>query len=83
MVKTYLIKTLLSFISLKASLYITHDNWMKLSPKKNGFIKRNIFALCMCLIPVFRWIWVAFSLIIGIALGNDEFCEKVKENTKD
>lgn len=83
MVKTYLINTLLSFISLKASLYITYDNWMKLSPKKNGFIKRNINALRMCLIPVFRWIYVVFSLIIGIALNNDEFCEKIKESKKD
>ena len=80
MIKVYLFKTLISFVSLKAAFFITYYNWMKLNPKKNGFIKSNLQSLCMCLIPVIRWIWVIGALLIGIALGNAEFYEKVKED---
>lgn len=83
MIKTYLFKTLISFISLKAAFFITYDNWMKLNPKKNGFIKSNLQSLCMCLIPVIRWIWVIGALLIGIALGNKDFYEKIKEDLEE
>lgn len=36
-----------------------------------------------CLIPVLRWFFVIFFLVIGIALGNDEFVEKVKKENKE
>lgn len=79
MIEEYIFKTIISFISLKVVLYFTKENWSKLPSKGNGFIKRNLNALLICLIPVIRWLWVIFALVIGIALGNSEFANKVKE----
>ena len=81
--ENYIFKTIISFISLNAVIFITKDNWNKLNPKKNNFIKVLLNRLCFCLIPVFRWFWVAFILIIGIALGNDEFVNKYKNKIGD
>ena len=83
MLEEYIFKTIISFISLNAVLYITKDNWLKLNPKRNGFIKRNINKLMLCLIPVLRWFFVILFLILGIALGNDELVEKVKKENKE
>lgn len=80
MIEEYIFKTVISFISLKSVLYLTKENWLKLNPKRNGFIKRNFNALVFCVVPVIRWIWVIFILVIGIALGNDEFADKVRKN---
>lgn len=82
MLEEYIFKTVISFISLKSVLYVTKENWLKLNPKRNGFIKRNIKALTMCLVPIIRWIWVALVLILGIALGNDEFAEKCEKEVE-
>lgn len=87
MIETYIYKTIISFIALNCVIYITKDNWLKLKPKKNGFLKRNFYKFAWCLIPVVRWIWISLVLIIGIALSNDEFYEKYAkkieiENTK-
>ena len=79
MIEAYIYKTLISFIVLNAVMLITKENWLKLNPKKNGFIKRNIFKLSWCLIPIVRWLLISFVLIIGIALGNDNFYQKVKK----
>ena len=76
MIEEYIFKTLISFISINAVIFITRDNWKKLNPKKNGFIKRNIFKLAMCSVPVIRWFWVFVVLLIGIALNDDEFVDK-------
>lgn len=78
MLEEYILKTIISFLSLNAVMYVTKDNWKKLNPKKNGFVKRNIFKLAMCMIPIFRWFIVAFALWGGIALENEEFVEKMK-----
>ena len=83
MLEEYIFKTAISFISLNAVLSITKDNWLKLNPKRNGFIKAMIGRLSLCLIPVIRWVWVVLFLIIGIALGNDELVEKVKKENKE
>ena len=79
MLEEYIFKTVISFISLTAVIHLTQENWLKLNPKRNGFIKRNINKLMWCLIPVLRWFFVIFFLVIGIALGNDGFAEKVKK----
>ena len=79
MIEEYIFKTVISFISLNAVLFITKDNWNKLNPKKNRFIKRNINKLMWCVIPILRWVFVVLFLIIGIALGNDEFAEKIRK----
>ena len=76
MVEEYIFKTLISFISLNAVMLITRDNWKKINPKKNGFIKRNIFKLAMCSVPIVRWFWVFVILLIGMALTDDEFVDK-------
>ena len=81
MTEEYIFKTIISFISLKSVLYLTKENWLKLNPKRNGFIKRNFNALVFCVVPVIRWIWVILILVIGIALGNDEFANMVKGRT--
>lgn len=83
MLEEYIFKTLISFISLNAAFHLTKDNWDKLGGKKNGFIKRNFNRLMFCLIPVVRWFFVIFALVIGIALGNDEFAEKIKKENKE
>lgn len=82
MLEEYIFKTVISFISLNAVVFITKDNWLKLNPKRNGFIKRNINKLMWCLIPVLRWFFVISFLVIGIALGNDEFAERIKNERK-
>ena len=81
MIEEYIFKTVISFISLKSALYLTEENWLKLNPKRNGFIKRNFNILVFCLMPVIRWVWVILVLVIGIALGNDEFANMVKGRT--
>lgn len=83
MLEEYVFKTVISFISLNAVIYLTKENWLKLNPKRNGFIKRQINRLMWCLIPILRWFFVIFFLVIGIALGNDEFVEKVKKENKE
>ena len=82
MLEEYILKTIISFISLNAVIYITKDNWKKLNPKRNGFIKRNIFKLSLCLVPVIRWFWVVLILVYGICLSDDEFV-KLFEETKE
>ena len=76
MIEEYIFKTIISFISLNAVMFITRDNWIKINPKKNGFIKRNIFKLAMCSVPIIRWFWVFVVLLIGLALTDDEFVDK-------
>lgn len=83
MIDIYVYKTIISFIALNSVLYITKDNWKKLKHKKNGFLKRMFNRLVWCLIPVVRWIWVAIALILGIALGSEEFHKKFAEALKD
>lgn len=83
MIEEYIFKTIISFISLNAVFYMTKDNWLKAIPKRNGFIKVMLGRLSFCLIPVIRWVWVVLALIIGIALGNDEFAKKVREKNED
>ena len=75
MIEEYIFKTMISFIALNAVIYITKDNWKKVNPKKNGFIRRNIFKLSLCLVPVIRWFWVVLILVYGICLSDDEFVE--------
>ena len=82
MIETYIFKTIISFIALNGVIHITKDNWNKLNPKKNGFLKRNFNKLVWCLIPVIRWIWVALVLILGIALGNEKFYEECAKKVK-
>lgn len=82
MIEEYIFKTIISFISLNAVFYMTKDNWLKANPKRNGFIKAMIGRLSFCLIPFIRWIWVVLVLIIGIALGNEEFAKKVREKNE-
>lgn len=79
MLEEYILKTIISFISLNAVIYITKDNWKKLNPKRNGFIKRNIFKLSLCLVPVIRWFWVFMILLCGIVLSDDEFVNEYNE----
>ena len=83
MLEEYIFKTIISFISINAVFYMTKENWLKLNPKRNGFIKVIFNRLFFCLIPVVRWLWVVLVLILGIALGNDEFVEKVKKENKE
>lgn len=83
MIEEYIFKTIISFISINAVFYMTKDNWLKANPKRNGFIKVMIGRLSFCLIPVIRWVWVVGALIIGIALANDDFAEKCREQNKE
>lgn len=83
MIKEYIFKTIISFISINAVIYLTKDNWLKLNPKKNGFIKRIFNRLVPCLIPIFRWIWIGLILIFGIALGNEDLANKLREENKN
>ena len=83
MIEEYIFKTIISFISINAVFYMTEDNWLKANPKRNGFIKVMIGRLSFCLIPVIRWVWVVGALIIGIALANDDFAEKYREQNKE
>lgn len=39
MLEEYIFKTIISFISLTAVIHLTQENWLKLNPKRNGFIK--------------------------------------------
>lgn len=81
MIEEYIFKTVISFISIKASIYIMKDSWNKLSTRKNknSFIKRNMYTLFTSAIPIFRWVMVFLILVIGFLLGNDEFAEKVRK----
>ncbi len=81
--KEYLFKTLISFISLNATFYITKDSWLKFSTKKNSFLKEQINRLAVCLIPVFRWIWIILVLFIGLLLSNEEYSNKVKQRMNE
>lgn len=78
MIEIYIYKTLISFVSLKVLIIFFKDNWLKLNPKRNGFIKRNINTLLPCLVPVFRWIWVSLFIILSFCLFSDKFVEKCK-----
>lgn len=79
MIESYIFKTIISFISLNAAMFMTKENWLKLEPKKHNIFVRNFNKLLPCLIPIFRWVWVALVLILGIALGNDDFVKAYKE----
>lgn len=79
MIESYIFKTIISFISLNATIFMTKENWSKLEPKKNNILVRNFNKLLPCLIPIFRWVWVALVLILGIVLGNDDFVKAYKE----
>jgi hypothetical protein len=79
MIEEYIFKTMISFISINAVMFITRDNWRKINPKKNGFIKRNFFKLAMCSIPIIRWFWVFMVLLCGIVLSDDEFVNEYNE----
>lgn len=82
--KEYLFKTLISFISLNATLYITRDSWLKFTTnKKHGFFKRLFNRLTFCLIPVFRWIWIVLVLFIGLLLFDEEYSNKVKQRMNE
>ena len=83
MIETYIYKTLISFIALNAVIHITKENWKKLNPKKNRFIKSNFNRLVWCLIPVIRWIWVVLILILGIALGDKKILEECKKRREE
>ena len=82
MIKSYIFKTIISFISLNVAIIMTKENWLKTNPKRHNILVRNFNKLLPCLVPIFRWIWVALVFIIGVALGNDDFYEKYanKEN---
>lgn len=41
MIKEYIFKTIISFISINAVIYLTKDNWLKLNPKKKRFYKKD------------------------------------------
>lgn len=83
MLEEYIFKTIISFISLNAVIYLTKENWLKLNPKTNGFIKVIFNRLVFCLITVVRCVWAVLVLILGIALGNDEFAKKVIERLEN
>lgn len=82
MIEEYIFKTIISFISLNAVIYMTKENWLKINLKKNGFIKAMMGRLSFCLIPVIRWIFIILILIVGIALSDNEFAEKVKGGSR-
>lgn len=79
MIKNYIFKTIISFISLNAAILMTKENWLKLNPKHHNILVRNFNRLFPCLIPIFRWIFVGLVIVIGIALGNDDFVKSYKE----
>lgn len=81
--KEYLFKTLISFISLNAALYITKDSWLKFTTKKYGFFKILFNKLVFCLIPVFRWIWIVLVLFTGLLLSDEEYSNKVKQRMNE
>lgn len=83
MIEEYIFKTIISFISLNAVYFMTKENYFKLNVKRRGFIKRTINRLLPCLIPVFRWIYIAITLIVGIALGDDDYAKRIKERMED
>lgn len=81
--KEYLFKTLISFISLNAAFYITKDGWLKFITKKNIFLKEQFSRLAVCLIPVFRWIWIGMALVVGLLLSDEEYSNKVKQRMNE
>ena len=86
MIESYLYKTIISFISLKAIIIMFREQWLKFNPKRNGFIKRNFNTLLPCLVPIFRWVWVSMVLLASFAVCSSSFAEKIKkerENNKN
>lgn len=80
MIENYIYKTIISFISLNASIALFKFNWDKIkSKKKNNIVKKSINRLLPCLIPVFRWIWIIIDILISFALCNDKFVELCNE----
>ena len=65
MIEEYIFKTVISFISLKSALYLTEENWLKLNPKRNGFIKRNFNALVFL-----------FNASYSLGMGNSCFSDR-------
>lgn len=83
MLEEYIFKTVISFISLNAVCFMTKENYFKLNVKRRSFIERMVNRLLPCLIPFFRWIYVAIILIVGIALGDDDYAKRIKERMGD
>ena len=79
MLEEYIFKTIISFISLNAIIFMSKDNWLKLNPKRNGFVRKYFNRLVPCLVPVFRWIYIVIFLVLSIALGDDDFVKMYKE----
>lgn len=82
MLEEYIFKTIISFISLNAIIFMSKDNWLKLNPKRNGFVRKYFNRLAPCLVPVFRWIYIVIFLVLSIALGDDDFVKMYKEKHK-
>ena len=82
MLEEYIFKTIISFISLNAIIFMSKDNWLKLNPKRNGFVRKYFNRLVPCLVPVFRWIYIVIFLVLSIALGDDDFVKMYKEKHK-
>lgn len=82
MLEEYIFKTIISFISLNAIIFMSKDNWLKLNPKRNGFVRKYFNRLVPCLVPVFRWIYIVIFLVLSIALGDDDFVKMYKEKDK-
>lgn len=83
MLEEYIFKTVISFISLNAVCFMTKENYFKLNVKRHSFIERMVNRLLPCLIPVFRWIYIAIILIVGIVLGDDNYVKQIKERMGD
>ena len=79
MLEEYIFKTIISFISLNGIIFMSKDNWLKLNPKRNGFVRKYFNRLVPCLVPVFRWIYIVIFLVLSIALGDDDFVKMYKE----
>ena len=48
MIESYIFKTIISFISLNAAIFMTKENWLKLEPKKHNIFVRNFNKLLPC-----------------------------------
>lgn len=46
-------------------------------------MKKQFSRLAVCLIPVFRWIWIVFALIGGLLLSDEEYSNKVKQRMNE
>lgn len=80
MFEMYIYKTIISFISINAVLFMFKTKWMELPHENNGFIKVMFMRLAPCLIPVFRWIWIVIIIILSFALFNPSVMERCKED---